>query len=419
MRSKARFRPPWRLRVFHGAQNVFLELVRQCCFHRPGAWSQHPRTLLVYRTGRLGDFLNAMPALWSLRRQFPQGRIVLLTTSTTRPNMSRVTRQYAQENWLPWLDLMPAGLVDKVVVMPMAQLRQGARIVRALIASEEPDVMFLIPYSGESVTSKLRKLVFFRLAGVRLPIYGYRVSSTQGWFRQLQADLGMYRHQVLGALDGIWTHPAFPDREPTAADVEFNLVKPEAEEGWAEALWGRQNWRGKRVVALLLGASFPHKVWPLPKYLQVCKQLQRAGFGGFIVIGLASDRSAGEEMEACLGPDCLNLAGATSLLELAAVLRRCSLYLGNDSGPAHLAAAVGCPCVTLTASIEYPGMIEPFGNEVGSLRHPVPCAPCYSFEDCPLGTAECIRAIAPERVLQLCHQLAKPVRSAATAPVWR
>jgi len=69
----------------------------------------------------------------------------------------------------------------------------------------------------------------------------------------------------------------------------------------------------------------------------------------------------------------------------------------------HLASAVGCPCVTLTSSIEYPGCWEPWNSREYSIRHFVNCAPCFSYEKCPIETQDCIKSIGLNEVLQMVH----------------
>jgi ADP-heptose:LPS heptosyltransferase len=95
--------------------------------------------------------------------------------------------------------------------------------------------------------------------------------------------------------------------------------------------------------------------------------------------------------------DALDLAGRTSLGGLAALLQRMSLFIGNDSGPAHLAEAVGTPSVTLFGPTD-PRRWAPLDQRAHPIvREPVGCSPC-AYSDCPIDH-RCLRRITPDEVI--------------------
>lgn len=378
-------------------ENAALGLTHGLLFRRRAP--DPPRTVLLYRTARLGDFINAVPAMAALRQAFPRARLVLMTVSSTMSGMREVTARYASGEDLPWLGFVVPHLVDAACVLPMDRWIAAWRCARAAIAAERPDLAFLLPFSGESALSTGKKLLFLRAAGLNCALYGWRPRPGR---RQWRAHPGRVRHQARAALDGI---AEFPPVAACASAVNFPLaIAPEARQ-WAVQLWRSRAWDDHTVVALLPGASFSHKAWPLDRFLAVCRGLRTQQDLRFVVIGSQAERGLGEVLAAELGDDCLNLAGATNLMQLAALLERSRLYLGNDSGPAHLAAALGCACVTIFSGIEPAGLWEPFGQAPGAVRHPVPCSPCFSFTRCPLGTEECTRAISVATVLERCRRI--------------
>lgn len=361
-----------------------------------------PTRILLLRTARLGDFINAVPAMAAVRRQFPTARIVLMTAISSDRAMVRRTLEYASAESLPWLEFVQPHLVDSVCVLPehrQLALKRG----RACVQEEPPDLAYLIPYGGESCLSKVKKLVFLRAIGLRCALYGWRLGATrQDWKMDRTFQV---RHQALVALDGVLEHPRSAAR-PEALVSPVPLAIPRAAREWAVGLWQTQGWdSGVTVVALHPGASFPHKVWPKGKFLEVCRSLIRASPVCFAVIGGAGDRALGQSLADEIGGRCCNLTGATSIVQLAALLERCRLFLGNDGGPAHLAAAVGCACVTIMSGIEPPGLWDPLGQAAGVVRHVTPCSPCFSFTHCPLGTETCVREITVDAVLERCQAL--------------
>jgi heptosyltransferase-2 len=102
-------------------------------------------------------------------------------------------------------------------------------------------------------------------------------------------------------------------------------------------------------------------------------------------------------------------------LELA---RRCTVFLGNDTGAAHLAAAAGLATVTIFSGIHPPGTWEPWSPRSIAVRRRVPCDCCGSEECCPTGTSTCVRSIATDDVLEPLRRLlesAHPQRAKETA----
>ena len=96
-------------------------------------------TVLVFRIGRLGDFLNAIPALALLRSRLPQARIILATTVSSLPLVQSVASAYADPDALPWLEFATPCLVDRAVCFTMAGPDRGLATMRRAIREEHPD----------------------------------------------------------------------------------------------------------------------------------------------------------------------------------------------------------------------------------------------------------------------------------------
>lgn len=117
------------------------------------------------------------------------------------------------------------------------------------------------------------------------------------------------------------------------------------------------------------------KQWPQPNFAALGRRLT-AKFGGrIVVVGGPDNREQAERLCAEIGPDALNLAGAGSLPQAAALLRRCTLFVGSDSGPMHLAAAAGIPVVALFGP-SCPHRFRPWTPRAEVVWHPLPCSPC-------------------------------------------
>ena len=101
------------------------------------------------------------------------------------------------------------------------------------------------------------------------------------------------------------------------------------------------------LVALGPGAGSPNRMWPIGRFVEVGRRLTDQG-ARLVVMGGPGEEALGDELRRRVGGQLLDLTGRTTLRQSAAVLRRCSLFCGNDTGPMHLAAAVGIPVVEVS-----------------------------------------------------------------------
>jgi heptosyltransferase-2 len=156
-------------------------------------------------------------------------------------------------------------------------------------------------------------------------------------------------------------------------------------------------------LAMNAGAEYgPAKRWPVESFIAAGIAIHQATRCRWIILGGPADLEIAQRISTGLtgqlpGEPVINLAGQTTLRELAAVLQTCRLLLTNDSGPMHLAAAVGTPVVVPfgSTSPEMTGPILSPGAEV--LRAPgIPCSPCFRRE-CPVDF-RCMKNITPETV---------------------
>lgn len=367
---------------------------------RPG---QALATVLVFRTGRLGDFLNAVPALAVLRSRLPQARIVLTTTVSSMPAMQSITRSYADLDSLPWLEFVTPSLVDRALSFTLNGRGKGLASMRRTIAEERPNVIFVLPYMGETLGGKLRKLAFFRLAGFKGPIFGFDGLASRGSFQRSQHQLRIYEHEVFGPVRAVSECAAIG--AVAESEIIQKLSIPDDAMSWSRKVMEGCGLKDHILVAVSPGATFIHKVWPTDRYVQLCRELLARYDCRFMVVGIDADRQLGETLSGALGSRCMDMTGKTSVTQLAALLQLCRLFVGNDSGPAHMASAVGCPCVTVTSALDFPGIWEPWNSRGRVARVRIDCEFCLSPVSCPRQTNACITAVDTREVLRMCCQV--------------
>jgi heptosyltransferase-2 len=390
------------VRCLLGLQNAILGLLVRLVFGPQRLPKELPH-IWVLRTGALGDFLFAVPALQAIRASFPRSRITLLTTSTTQPSTRDRVAAYAGAA-LPWTRFVHPGTVDEVVPIPSGAPLAVASALSTTLRVQAPDVVVMLTTPGEELPSLVRKLALFALMRTRAPIRGWRKQASYTFGRAAQYRAGLLRHKVQGALDvaaEIGTVVP-PDTQPPTLRIPIaDEANGRAEEFLREA--GVTS--GTLLVALAPGSIHLHKRWPAERYAEVVRALLGSHAPCFMFVGGPDDQAQGELIAAAV-PEArfVRAAGQVSIEVSAALLARCALLIANDGGAAHLGSAAGCPVVSIANAIEYPGAVEPWNDREWIVRHDVACSPCYAFTSCPLGHNRCVTEIEAEPVLRLARQ---------------
>jgi len=161
-----------------------------------------------------------------------------------------------------------------------------------------------------------------------------------------------------------------------------------------------------RLLALHPGASCPSKIWPQERFAQVADILaQRHGFKVVVVSG-PKEITLAHSLLSQLKSPALDLAGKTSVSQLASILKRCQLLISNDSGPVHVASAVGTPVVSIFGRKQKglgPRRWGPVGKRDRVLHKDVGCIECLAH-NCVKEYA-CLKAISVDEVVKVAEEI--------------
>lgn len=340
------------------------------------AWCHAPwRKILVVDLGFLGDTIHLVPALHELRRHHPAAALHVVTTPVGTEVLRLV--QGIDRAWAyplgnpspPWwrhLDLQWA------------------------LARERFDVAF--NFSGADRTLFVSAFAFVRRRATRA---GRRLRGWQRWLAGTVVPgpprtLPVFeqRRQVLASLG----YPLAPER--------FDLTIPEPDREWA----GREIAEG--AIHLSVNASSPFKEWPVARWAELASLLLARTGVRLVATGSVQPREQGRlrELAAEVANSRLRIVpGGLSIARLAAVLDRCSLHVGTDSGVTHLAMALGRPTVSVFR--EYAGLEEwrPRGPRHGAATAVCECVdqPSMKPECLGAGSALCLAGIPATRVAEL------------------
>lgn len=303
------------------------------------------RSVLVYRIGSLGDTLVTVPALRAVRNHFPQARVTYLCDR-------QIGKHYVSGAQV----LHGTPLIDDVLTYPFDASTLG-RLGRPLLLGRlwitlrmrRFDAVVYLAGSNRPARAVARDRRFFASAGIR-SLFGFEgfpsspAIRPQGGFPPLphEADLLLARL----AVDGI-TVPAARE-----ADIRFPLSPDDRGEA-ARWMRAQRSAGGRALISVGPGGKRPANIWPLARYEAVVARLIRARDVWPIVSCGADEGDAARRLIAAWGRGWWT-DPALSIRGTIAVLERCVLHVGNDTGTMHLAAAAGVPCVGVFSSIAPP-----------------------------------------------------------------
>lgn len=158
-------------------------------------------------------------------------------------------------------------------------------------------------------------------------------------------------------------------------------------------------------VVLHPGARQWFKSWPIEKFIDLAKRVHKELGFSVVVVGGPNDVVAAEKMVSQCGRWAISMAGQITLLQLAALTKKASLFVGNDAGPMHIAAAVQTPVVGLFGPTN-PRMWGPWGKSHEIIWKQVDCTPCWR-NDCQRGNLNCMQQISIEEVWESVKKVLK------------
>ncbi len=350
------------------------------------------RKFLVVNMNYLGDALLTTPAIAALRRAHPDAQIDTVVGAGA-------AFEVLQGN--PDLDKIIArtdpGSLGRV--MQTYQLLRDGRYTDAIILPPLP------AYAAAAWLARTPRRV------------GQGGRGMNRFLSELRSTRAV--HMADAMLD---TMPLPPERDrPRRPPVV--TVSPEAR-GRAEALLSEHGIKmGGSLVAVNVGATRPQKRWFAESFAETLDQL---GDVACVIVGAGKEDHAlaDDVLRRTVRAKPVSLVGQTDVKTLAALLQCSDVLLSADSGPMHLATAVGTPCVALFGSTD-PAVTGPFDTNSKAIYKALLCAPCGNHPTCD-GRYDCLRAISPEEVALEINGLLRsrrsgfiPLVSAASSPTPR
>lgn len=339
------------------------------------------RRILIYRLGSLGDTVVALPALRMIARAFPDAQRWVLTNFNEGRKAAPMASVLEGTGLIHGYLEYPVGLRD---FAGFVKLRRGIRKLR-------PDVLVYLA-APRGRLKAWRDALFFRFCGInRLIGVPYRADQQE----RVQIGIGNAMYEYEGARL-VRCLGELGEARLNAAGA-FDLALSEAERRAAGVALGSLA-DGRPLLVASVGAKIDVNEWGDIKWAELLKRLgKRLPGWGLCMLGVAEERQRSDDLSANWPGGRANACGQLSVRESAALLALAQVYLGHDSGPMHLAAAVGTSCVAIFSSRNLPGEWFPYGDQHRVLYHPISCQGCR-LEVCIELDKKCIRSITVDEV---------------------
>lgn len=330
------------------------------------------KNIVIMRTDRIGEVLLSTAAITAIKRQYPEYKVTFVTSEYSRPLIE--------------------GRTDVQEIITVDTFSKAGWIIKAIIlASQLREAKFDV-----AIILNPHKLLHFAcfLAGVPK-----RIGYDRKWGFLLTDKIADERdkgekHEVEYTMDLL---KLIGVRGP-APEVSLP-VGVEGEDAAESVLLAKGARAGKPLIAIHPGSSNPAKIWPKERYAELIRKIKQEIDLDVAILGTKDEKTLADKIIEEAGVKVVSLVGELDLRELGAVLKKAELFIGNDAGPMHMAAALKTPVVAI------------FGRNIGGVSplrwgpwgkghtvfHETPgCDPCHDAT-CPYDY-RCLKMVTVDAV---------------------
>jgi lipopolysaccharide heptosyltransferase I len=369
--------------------------------------------ILLIKLSAFGDIIHTLPVLVKLRDRYPAARIDWLIT----PENAELVRYHPALS-----NVVPFQRHDYVQFGRSLSATRG--LLRLALNIRRTAYDLVVDLHGQ-----FRSALFALASGapVRVGFDGPQRQTARAERRR--AGKQPTAHGWTGAREGSWLayshHIPIPrlnvhaiDRYLWLGDLlgfggrppDCRLYWPPAADNRVAALLCQHGLTGRPFAVLAPTTIWPTKHWRAEGFAEVGRFLTRAGLA-VVLAGSSQERVRCRQVAAAC-PGARDLSGETTLAELAALVRQAQVVITNDSGPMHLAVALGRPVVSVFGPTD-PVCIGPYGRPDAVVQADLPCVPCYfkKLSQCPHDHA-CMKQVTAGQVIERLERMLPQLRPA-------
>jgi lipopolysaccharide heptosyltransferase I len=332
-----------------------------------------PMRILIIKPSSLGDIIHSLPVAVALRRIYPESYIAWL-----------VFDRFA--------DILAGNTyIDKIIVWERknTSISYLAGLVTRL-RSEKFDLV--IDLQGLARTAIVSVLTG---AKTKLGVPGMKELSFL-----LVKEIGRFdktEHAVdrnLRVVEHLMNDTKLNDR---ANLIKFPVMTTADDESFVNRLLAEHNQPYKAIAGILPAAGIPQKMWPAENFARVCDYLVTNHGMLVVLLGSKSDHAASDKICSLMKTtNHINMCGKTTLKQLAVILSKCKLVIGNDTGPLHLAAGLGIPVIGFYGPSN-PDQLRSYSANSVYFYKKTECSPCGINPRCK--TNKCLTSITTDEII--------------------
>jgi len=414
----AHFEARWKMIFAAGDPYFSPRLTRHSDDYRPddepveAIYAGHPlfchdeiKRILVVKVDHIGDFVTAIPAIRRLKQTFPAASIHVLAGRAARAfaEFEDCIDEFIEFEFFHAVSGLGQKEVSKEEYEDLRERLRPYRFDIAVDLRKHLDTRDVLRYTSARFLAGYDYMGQFPFLDISLEWEGDR---------HLTRKRSHVTDDLINLIEAIGT-AGISDR------TRLNLVVPSA--GAPDSLPPNAKLLFDRpVVAVHPGVGNVMRQWPPEHFASLVDLLVEKNDVNVVLIGGREEMELADEvLEQVVHRDAVvSLVGRTSLRQLPELLRACALYVGNNSGPKHIAAALDVPTIGIHSGVVDAIEWGPIGSRAVAVRRNMACSPCYLArpEDCSRGFA-CMRGLEPIAVQELAETLlARPVVHPAVTP---
>lgn len=340
----------------NGAVSWILEEVSS---NEQRAMSKEKERILIVKPSSLGDIIHSLPVLWALRKAYPDA-------------------------YIGWVvkDVWQSVLTDNPLIDHLIILKKGTSgMISAIREARSLKFDTVIDLQG---LLRSGVITFFSGAADRL-----------GFSNARELAPIFYNNKVVVPPGKMHAVDRYMLAVGESGKLEFPLYINIEDAEWVKQFLLENNLNNKiPLIAINPSARWVKKRWPAASYAALINQLIKELKAGIIIVGSKDDIPIAEEITSHVNERICIATGKTSIMRLAALLEKVNLLITNDSGPMHIAAALGTPVVALFGPTD-PELTGPYGKGHVVLRKKLDCSPCFR-RACTEGKPVCMETITVE-----------------------
>jgi len=339
------------------------------------------KRILIWEVNWIGDVLFSTPFIKAIRDKFPKAHIAVITVPRCKeildvnPNVDEVL-VYDEKN-------IHRNIIDKWRIIHKLRLRHFD-VVFLLHRSLTRTIITYLSGIKQRIGYSYRKRDIFLTHRIKNPIASqHRIEYFLGLARKVGADV---------AFKGLEFYSTKEDISKMEQFLTMHKVK-----------------NGDKVIAVNPGGNWNSKRWPVKKFAGLCDRMIKELGVKVIVTGAEKDVDIYLEIQDMMDEKLISACGKTTLRQLGALFSKCDIVISADSGPMHVALAVGAKVISLFGPTS-PAITGPYGNgEYVVIQKDVGCRiPCYNLKCMDL---RCMDSIEVDDVIQEAKRMARKAKS--------